>query len=163
MRFYGGNSKRVIKKHSSFGFDGVYYSWDMAMFIMRLISKLKPGDKFWIPYTKEWGVIEKIEFSKRELKHFRRPVKRFSDEELDRVEKVSGIKRTFRSPYSSHPVMGWHLDEPRVSVRGSNGNIYYVYDIEHWNQEGANEDDVIAFNRRVGLPDDYKPTWRQWY
>lgn len=136
MKMYGGNSKRVIKKLSSFCFDGVYYNWPTAMKLMELISRLKVGHLVWIPYTSEWGTLERLSFSRRELYHF----------------------------WRSRKVKGWHLDEPIMEVRSNSGNLYYVYDIEHWNPwccEKVKKEDAVRFNRQIGLPDDYR--LKEWF
>lgn len=158
MKIYGGNSKRIIKKHAHFNFDGVEYSWDKAQFRIDVMSRLKPGDVFFIPYTKEWGVVEKAEFNKLYINDFRWPVglsKRDYDADL----------------ILNNPVKGWWIGEVVIHVRkpGSD-SLYFVYDIEHWNAFGKDgtfhdQEMVRKFNEQVGLPLDYDlpKKWQRWY
>lgn len=144
MKFYSGNTKRVIKKYARFYFDGVAYRWDTAMAILQIMSRLRPGHKVWIPWTKQWGTFHSVEFQRYHLRNHRNSV----------GPEMEG--------FIGRAVNGWWIGEATMSVVADDGTLYYVYDFEHWNpwdRLNIPEDERVMFNRQVGLPDDYRPAW----
>jgi hypothetical protein len=133
MKFYGGNTRRIIKKHAFFNFDGVNYGWDTGLEILELASRLQPGHIIYNSFTNTWDTILKVEFQKFHIHHYYR-----------------GERKT----------KGWWIGEFIIHAKHGD-KTYWIRDIEHWMASGWRQDAdlsrAIEFNRQIGLPDDYVP------
>ncbi len=138
MKFYGGNTKRIIKKHAFFDFDGCQYAFEQGLFVLDCVSKLKVGDMIWNPFTGNWRPLIKIEFVCHNLHDY----------------------------YSSRSIRGWWVSEFVLTVEDvvkydDSMHEYYIRDIEHWHAGWSNysidRKMANAFNKQIGLPEDFVP------